>query len=152
MHYTWLRFDDLDVRALYELLALRSRVFVLEQGPYLDADGKDDRSWHLLGRDAQGVLQTYLRVVDPGVKYAEPSIGRVVASPEVRGTGHGRELVQQGLARCAATWPGHGVRISAQSRLRRFYESLGFVAVGDDYVEDDIPHLEMVWHPNVGEH
>lgn len=151
MHYTWQRFEELGVHALYDALALRSRVFVLEQGPYLDADGKDDRSWHLLGRDAQGVLQTYLRVVDPGVKYPEPSMGRVVTAPELRGTGQGRALVREGLTRCALAWPGRSVRISAQSRLRRFYESLGFDGVGDDYLEDNIPHVEMVWHPNLGE-
>lgn len=148
MRYEWLRFDDLGVHALYEALALRSRVFVMEQGPYVDADGKDASSWHLLGRDTQGVMQSYLRVVDPGVKYAEPSIGRVVTSPEVRGTGQGRTLVREGLARCAQAWPGQSVRISAQSRLRRFYSELGFEAVGADYLEDGIPHLEMIWQPS----
>jgi ElaA protein len=83
-------------------------------------------------------------VVDPGVKYAEPAIGRVIAAPESRGTGLGRRLMQQGIQRCEVAWPGRGIRISAQAHLQRFYSSLGFMAVGEPYLEDDIPHLEMV--------
>lgn len=142
-----MRFDDLGVHGLYEVLALRSRVFVLEQGPYLDPDGIDASSWHLQGRDDAGVLQAYLRAVDPGVKYEEPSIGRVVTAPEVRGTGLGRALMGEGLKRCAAQWPGQGIRISAQARLRGFYSSLGFEAAGEEYLEDQIPHVEMSWRP-----
>ncbi len=130
------------------MLALRCRVFVLEQGPYLDPDGVDAHSWHLQGRDDGGVLQAYLRAVDPGIKYAEPSIGRVVTAPEVRGTGLGRALMREGLVRCAAQWPGQGIRISAQARLRRFYNELGFEAVSDEYLEDAIPHVEMSWRPS----
>ena len=143
MDWTWRRFSDLGVDALYDALALRCRVFVLEQGPYLDADGVDRSSWHLLGRGDDAALMAYLRVVDPGVKYAEPSIGRVVIAPEVRGTGLGRVLMQQGIQRCDAAWPGRGIRISAQAHLEPFYRSLGFLAVGDSYLEDNIPHLEM---------
>ncbi|MGL6109195.1 MAG: GNAT family N-acetyltransferase [Rubrivivax sp.] len=148
MHWTWTRFAELGVQGLYEVLALRCRVFILEQGPYLDPDGVDAHSWHLQGRDEAGVLQAYLRAVDPGVKYTEPSIGRVITAPEVRGTGLGRSLMREGLARCAAQWPGHGVRISAQARLRRFYVELGFEPAGDEYIEDTIPHLAMLWRPS----
>ena len=130
-----------------EVLALRCRVFILEQGAYLDPDGVDPQCWHLCGRDAQGKLVAYLRAVDPGVKYAEASIGRVITAPEHRGTGLGRRLMHEGLARCSSTWPGQAVRISAQSRLRRFYASLGFEAVSDDYLEDNIPHLQMLRRP-----
>ena len=147
MNWLWLRFGELGVDNLYDALVLRCRAFVLEQGAYLDTDGIDRQSWHLLGRDAAGVLQAYLRAVDPGIKYAEPSIGRVATAPEVRGTGVGRELMRRGLARCAGTWPDQGVRISAQARLRRFYAELGFEAIGDEYSEDAIPHLEMLWRP-----
>jgi ElaA protein len=144
MHWTWTRFEHLGVQGLYDILALRCRVFILEQGAYLDPDGADSRSWHLQGRDDAGVLQAYLRGVDPGVKYAEPSIGRVITAPEVRGSGLGRRLMQQGLARCALQWPGQGIRISAQARLREFYAGLGFETVGDAYIEDHIPHIQML--------
>ncbi len=143
MQWQWFRFDDLGVHALYDVLALRSRVFVMEQGPFEDADGFDQCSWHLLGRDAAGRLQAYLRVVDPGQKYPEPSIGRVVTSPEVRGKGVGQALMREGLRGLPARWPGQGVRISAQARLRNFYAVFGFVPSGDVYLEDGIDHLEM---------
>jgi ElaA protein len=120
---------------------------VLEQGPYLDLDGFDRPSWHLLGRDGAGALQAYLRVVDPGLKYAEPSIGRVITAPEVRGSGLGRQLVGEGVARCLAAWPGQGIRISAQAHLERFYAEFGFVRVGVAYLEDRILHLEMERRP-----
>ena len=148
MRWSWLRFEQLGVHGLYDILALRCRVFILEQGPFLDTDGADAHSWHLQGRDEAGVLQAYLRAVDPGVKYAEPSIGRVITAPEVRGTGLGRALMREGLARCAAQWPGQGVRISAQSRLHHFYAGMGFAADGDDYLEDGIPHRQMIWRPS----
>lgn len=144
MHWTWRRFADLGVDDLYDALALRCRVFVLEQGPYLDPDGFDRRAWHLLGRNDSGVLQCYLRVVDPGVKYAEPSIGRVISAPEVRGTGLGRVLMAEGVVRCAQAFPGQRIRISAQAHLERFYKGFGFARVGEAYLEDDIPHVEMV--------
>ena len=147
MNWTWLRFEALGVDNLYDALALRCRVFILEQGPYLDPDGIDRQSWHLLGRDESAGLHAYLRVVDPGVKYAEPSIGRVITSPERRGTGLGRSLMAVGLARCSAVFPGQGIRISAQSRLERFYESFGFRRMGADYPEDGIPHVEMLRSP-----
>ena len=143
MNWTWCRFPDLGVDNLYDALALRCRVFILEQGPYLDTDGFDRQSWHLLGRDEGGVLQTYLRVVDPGVKYREPSLGRVITSPETRGTGLGRRLVAEGVVRCTSAWPGQGIRISAQAHLARFYGEFGFAAVGEPYIEDTVPHLEM---------
>lgn len=144
MIWTWSRFADLGVDNLYDALALRCRVFVLEQGPYQDPDGIDRWAWHLLGRDDAGELQAYLRVVDPGVKYTEPSIGRVITAAAVRGTGLGRRLVAEGVARCMAAWPGQGIRISAQAHLERFYGGFGFVRVGDPYPEDNIPHLEML--------
>jgi len=147
LHWTWCRFGAFGVDDLYDALALRCRVFVLEQGPYLDPDGVDRVCSHLLGRDAAGVLHAYLRVVDPGVKYAEASIGRVITSPEARGTGLGRVLMAEGLARCLAAWPGRGIRISAQSHLARFYGDFGFERVGSDYLEDNIPHCEMLRQP-----
>jgi ElaA protein len=137
-------FAALDAATLYALLQLRSRVFVVEQRcAYLDPDGADPQCFHLLGRDAAGTLQAALRLVPPGLKYVEASIGRVVTSPETRGTGLGHELVAQALRESALIYPGHGLRISAQAHLQRFYEAHGFRAEGETYLEDDIPHIEM---------
>lgn len=147
MNWTWSRFADLGVDNLYDALALRCRVFVLEQGPYLDPDGIDRQAWHLLGRDAAGVLQAYLRVVDPAAKYEEPSIGRVVTAHEQRGRGLGRELVAEGVARCSAAWPGRAIRIAAQAHLQAFYGGFGFTPVGDVFLDDNIPHIQMLRPP-----
>lgn len=133
----------LGAEGVYDMLALRARVFVLEQGAFLDPDGADRASWHLLGRDGAGELRAYLRVVDPGVKFAEPSIGRVALDKPLRGSGLAHTLVAEGVARCTAAWPGQGIRISAQAHLQRFYGRHGFVAVGDEYLEDGIAHIRM---------
>jgi ElaA protein len=145
LRWHWLRFGQLGVDDLYDALVLRERVFVVEQNcPYQDADGLDRHAWHLLGRDDAGALRAVLRVVDPGHKYPEPSIGRVVTAPEARGAGLGRALMVEGVQRCTAAWQGQGIRISAQAHLQGFYRSLGFVATGEPYLEDDIPHVEML--------
>ncbi len=147
LNWAWSRFADLGVDNLYDALALRCRVFIVEQGPYLDPDGVDRHCWHLLGRNSAGLLQAYARVVDPGVEYDEPSMGRVIVAPEVRGTGAGHLVVAEALRRSLAVWPGHGNRISAQAHLQRFYEGHGFHAVGLPYGEDNILHQQMLRLP-----
>jgi ElaA protein len=143
--WTWARFEQLSIDDLYDALALRCRVFVLEQGPYQDPDGLDRHCWHLLGRDdASGALHAYARIVDAGFKFAEPSLGRVITSPETRGSGLGRLLVAQALRRHDAIVPAAANRISAQAHLERFYAGFGWRAVGEPYLEDNIPHLEML--------
>ena len=149
LHWTWKRFDDLGVHALHDALALRCRVFILEQGPYQDPDAADKKAHHLLGYDDAGALQACLRVVDPGVKYPEPSIGRVVCAPEIRGLGIGRNLVAEGLAQAQRVFPGQANRISAQAHLQRMYGELGFQTVSEEYLEDDIPHVEMLYTPKL---
>ena len=86
----------------------------------------------------------YARVVPPGVKYAEPSIGRVLTVDAARGTGLGRELVRRSIQHCREVYPQRGIRISAQSRLERFYAGFGFAVQGEQYLEDGIPHTEML--------
>jgi ElaA protein len=142
-------YHELTLDELYALLQLRQRVFVVEQTcPFLDADGADDRAWHLLGwtRDADGwpLLGAYARLFAPGAMYAEASIGRVVTHPAVRRGGMGRALMREAIARVAELAPGAPVRIGAQRYLERFYESLGFVIAGPEYDEDGIPHVEML--------
>lgn len=145
LKWEWYRYDELPRDVLYDILALRQRVFVLEQScAYVDADGVDRDSHHLVGRSADGCIAAYLRVVAPGVKYAEPSLGRVITSAEARGTGAGKALMAEGIARASALYPGQPLRIGAQRYLLRFYESFGFVSTGYEYDEDGIPHTEML--------
>ncbi len=133
-------FSELSNLDLYKILALRQRVFVVEQNcPYLDADGADLASRHLWA-EGDGAIVAYARIVDAGVKFAEVSIGRVITSPETRGTGLGRELMQRAIAECGAV----PIRIGAQAHLEKFYADLGFVRVSDPYDDDGIPHLEML--------
>jgi ElaA protein len=150
MRLTWTlgRLEQLSPLDVYELLALRSEVFVVEQVCiFQDADGVDRQAHHLLGRDESGHLLALLRIVDPGVKYGEPSIGRVISAPAVRQSGVGRDLMAQGIRHCRALWPGQGIRISSQARLEGFYRGFGFQTVTEPYLEDDIPHVEMLLKP-----
>ncbi len=125
---------------------LRQRVFVVEQHcPYLDTDGRDRFSHHLCGWNEQGRLCAYLRIVQPGQRFVEPSIGRVVTDPSVRGQGLGKELMRRGMEWCGELYPGLPVRISAQQYLERFYADLGFVTdpALAPYDDDGIIHVEM---------
>lgn len=138
--YPEMRLDD-----LYDTMELRQRVFIVEQKcPYIDADGIDPSSWHLLGRDEHAALVAYARIVPPGAKYIEPSIGRVVTHPKVRGSGLGRRLMHEAIIHTVNLFPGEPIRIGAQMYLVRFYSEFGFEPVGEPYDEDGIPHVEMV--------
>ena len=133
-------FNELTNVEVYNLLALRQRVFVVEQNcPYLDADGVDLASRHLW-TEVDGAVHAYARIVPAGVKFAEVSIGRVITAPEARGTGLGRELMQRAIEECG----GVPIRIGAQAHLEKFYGEVGFVRASDVYEEDGIPHIEMV--------
>lgn len=137
-------FEELSNAELYELLSLRQEVFVVEQDcPYLDADNKDKRSWHLLGRDNKRLV-AYARIVDSGISYTEVSIGRVLTHASIRRSGVGIELMQQAIAFINHELGTQPIRISAQLYLQAFYESLGFEYTGKSYLEDGIPHIEML--------
>jgi ElaA protein len=138
-------FGDLAPDDLYDILALRTAIFIVEQNcPYQDSDGADRVSHHLWTRGASGEMAAYLRVVPPGVKYAEPSLGRIATAAFARGTGLGRALVVEGIARVESMYGPVAIRIGAQRYLLRFYEQLGFVSTGYEYDEDEIPHTEML--------
>lgn len=137
---------ELTTDELYDLLALRVEVFVVEQTcPFQDLDGLDRRDGvlHLLGWQ-DGALVAYARLMAPGVAKAQQVvIGRVVTAPEARGDGLGHRLMQQALQECARLWPGVSIYLGAQAHLQGFYGRHGFTAVGEPYLEDDIPHIGM---------
>jgi ElaA protein len=135
-------FADLKTAQLYAIMALRERVFVVEQNcVYQDADGLDLRSRHVWAEQDDKPL-AYLRIVPAGAKYPEISIGRIVVAPEARRTGLGRELVRHGIS--AANGTHEAIRIGAQAHLEKFYEGFGFAIASSPYVEDGIPHIEML--------
>jgi len=141
----WHAFAELSGGEVYEILSLRQRVFILEQRcAYLDADGLDRFSLHLCGRSGDGLLVAYLRLLPPGTRFAGPSIGRVMTAPEVRHTGIGRTLMEEGIRRSLSTYPDSPLWVSAQSHLERFYGSLGFLRSGTPHDEDGIEHISMV--------
>ncbi len=139
-------FHELTAPQLYAMMALRQEVFVVEQNcPYLDADGKDMNCWHLMGYDTDGKLVAYARLIPKGVSYKNfASIGRITTAASVRRTGAGKELMKSALDWMEQQFTGDSIKISAQTYLREFYENFGFVVSGEEYLEDNIPHLPMV--------
>jgi ElaA protein len=136
-------FLRLSVTELYEAYALRGAVFVVEQNcPYQDPDDKDLKAVHVFMRQDE-ILAGYARILPPGVSYQEPSIGRVVVNKARRGQGAGQELMRYCLQQTQELFKGQDIVISAQLYLLRFYSDLGFVAEGETYPEDNIPHIKM---------
>lgn len=142
--FTTKAFDELTNTELYQLLQLRSEVFVVEQNcPYLDMDNKDQKSLHVLGYD-NGKLVACTRLVPIGISYEkEPSIGRVVTHPSVRKSGYGKLLMEYSIAETKQRFNTSVIVIGAQQYLDRFYRDLGFIPEGDMYLEDNIPHMTM---------
>ena len=144
--HRWLRFDAFTTDELYAMLALRQRVFVIEQASvFLDIDGRDPQADHLIlheeGRDA---ILGYLRVFAPGIVGDAASLGRVVVGEAARGRGLGKVLVTEGLRFLGRHHPGADIAISAQAHLQRFYGSFGFSPTGDPYDDAGIPHVDML--------
>lgn len=137
-------FKDLTPYEVYAMLRLRNEVFVVEQNcVFQDADNKDLFCFHLLLYDDKELVG-YARLVPAGISYVEVSIGRVVTSRKVRGTGVGKKLMQLAIAHCEKIFGRVPIRIGAQLYAEKFYSSLGFVATGLVYYEDGIEHIEMV--------
>jgi len=135
----------LSVQQLHRLLALRNQVFIVEQNcPYLDIDGQDlaRDNRHILG-ELEGKLLAYARVLTPADDAAPVMIGRVIVSQEARGLQLGYRLMEKALESCEQHWPQHAIYLSAQAHLEGFYGRLGFSAVGEVYLEDNIPHIGM---------
>jgi ElaA protein len=146
MQLDWIykSFDELTTAELYAVLQLRSEVFVVEQNcVYPDVDGKDLKSFHLMAWHNH-VLVAYARLVPSGVSFKEASIGRVITSPAYRGLGIGITLLEKIIPQTLATFTTTKIRIGAQLYLKKFYESFGFVAQGEEFLEDGILHIEMI--------
>ncbi len=140
-------FNELTVHELYAIIKLRNEVFVVEQNcVFQDADDKDQHCYHLMGL-ANGSLAAYARLVPAGVSYSYASIGRVVTSPACRREGLGKALMRQAIKECYRLFGEQLLKIGGQLYLKDFYESLGFKQTSDMYLEDDIPHIEMLLQP-----
>ncbi|WP_426484874.1 GNAT family N-acetyltransferase [Flavobacterium sp. 2] len=143
-NHTIKSFDEFTNHELYEMLRLRSEVFVVEQNcPYLDLDNKDQQSFHLL-YFVNDELAGCTRLLPAGLSYTEIAIGRVVIAPRFRGLGLGKKIMEASIAGCQEKFGEGPIRISAQYHLSKFYQSVGFVEQGEPYDEDGIPHIEML--------
>jgi len=146
--WQWQAFEDIPRSDLYQVLQHRQQVFMLEQQClYPDMDGYDQHAHHLMAWrmvDGERQLAAYLRCLAPGEKYTEMSLGRVLTTAAARGTGIGRQLLEQGIRHAEALHPGHHFRIGAQAHLEKFYASFGFKTVTAPYDEDGIMHIDMV--------
>lgn len=145
IEWSCIPFEELSLQQLYDTMALRQLVFVVEQDcPYLDADGKDQASWHMMGYKNEELV-AYSRVMPKGISYEKYcSIGRVVTAQSVRREGVGKTLMEHSISWCKKLFPAEGVKISAQSYLLKFYQSFAFQPVGEEYMEDGIPHTAMI--------
>ena len=143
VNWTIKRFDELTLDELYNILQLRNEVFIVEQNcVYKDLDGKDKSAWHLMAVENDRLV-AYTRILPPGVSYNDPAIGRVVTSSLKRRSGLGRELMKRSIEACQIFFGKTSISLSAQVYLQNFYESFGFIAVGEEYLDDGIPHIEM---------
>lgn len=146
MPINWLlkKFEDLSVTELYAIIQLRNDVFIVEQNcVYQDADSKDQLSKHLCAWDGD-ILVAYTRIIPPGISYTEASIGRVVTSPAYRGKGLGFQLMKESIRLTFSEYHCTQIKIGAQLYLSKFYSTLGFKQISGEYLEDGIPHIEMI--------
>lgn len=137
-------FEKLAIKELYAILKIRQEVFIVEQTCYyLDADGYDEKAIHIWG-EKHGEIVAYCRIFEPKIKYPESSLGRVLTNPSYRNLNLGKVLLKIALHTIEVKFNTPNVRISAQDYLLRFYSEFGFISTGLEYLEDDIPHTEML--------
>ena len=137
-------FDDLTVHELYDLLRLRSEIFVVEQNcVYLDLDGKDKVALHLFG-EFEGKIVAHARLFKAGITFEKSSIGRVNVDVNYRDRKWGHDLMREAIAGIKYHFGESQITIGAQLYLKKFYESHGFIQASEMYLEDDIPHIEMI--------
>ncbi|WP_411682723.1 GNAT family N-acetyltransferase [Clostridium thailandense] len=145
MNWNIKKFSQLKVEELYKILALRNKVFIVEQEcAYLDCDDKDFNSYHLFSEE-DGELVAYVRILEKGVSYDEISIGRVMVNKNYRGKGISREMMLKAIEFIEKTLKETTIKIQAQAYLLDFYNSLGFKGVSEEYLEDNIPHIDMLY-------
>ena len=137
-------FSELDKLELYQLLALRAEVFVVEQDcAYQDVDGKDLKALHVIGKNESGIV-AYARIFGPGDYFDHPSIGRILVQKNFRSSGYGRKIVLAAQEAIKKHFDTEKIQLSAQLYLKEFYEELGYKPSGEEYLEDGIPHIMMI--------
>ncbi|MCG8275983.1 GNAT family N-acetyltransferase [Stenotrophomonas sp. NLF4-10] len=144
LEFRWSRLEAFSALEIHRIIKARESVFVVEQRcPYQETDDMDIHAWHL-SVCLKGELAAYARVVDPGIKYHQPSIGRVMTLKNFRKMRIGHQLMEEAIRFTEQKFPNRGIKIGAQVHLQKFYGSFGFQPVGEPYDDDGIPHLDMV--------
>lgn len=137
-------FDELTIHELHDLLQLRVEVFVVEQDcVYQDIDGKDKKALHIIGKK-QGKVVAYTRCFGPGIYFEEAAIGRVVVEKGQRKYGYGHDIMKASKVALNEKFNTDIIKLSAQTHLVKFYRSHGFKTIGNEYLEDGIPHIAMI--------
>lgn len=147
MKINWIckHFNELSAEEFHDIIQLRINVFIVEQNcPYPEIDGKDKNAYHVYGKSEENKIVAVSRIIPPGISYDECSIGRVASSSTARLTGCGIDLMKFSIENINKIYGKSDIRISAQEYLKSFYEKFGFLKVSDSYLEDDIPHIEML--------
>ena len=145
MNWELKKFEELNAEEIYEILKIRNEVFIVEQKcPYQDCDGKDKKSYNLYFQDG-GKIIAYLRILKKGVSYDEISIGRVLVLKNYRGKGIAREMLLKAINFVELNLNEKEIKIQAQTYLVNFYRSLGFKEISKEYLEDNIPHIDMLY-------
>ena len=138
------KFKELTLDELYDILQIRIDVFVVEQEcPYPECDGFDKVAVHLFYQKNNKIV-AYTRILPPDSRYKDPSIGRVIVNSGERGTGLGNKVMNESIRYIKDNYPGEKIKIQAQSYLEKFYSSIGFKKISDEYLEDNIPHIDMI--------
>jgi ElaA protein len=146
MRWLCLNFSELSTTQLYQLLKLRVDVFVVEQNcPYPDLDDKDHHTdvYHVLGYQGEQLIAC-ARLLAPDISYPQVSMGRIAIAESYRKQGLGTQLLKTALQQCEQYWPQQSIQIGAQCYLLKFYERMGFKSCSEDYLEDGIPHVDML--------
>ena len=146
MHLNWKikHYKELTLNEFHDIIALRLKVFVVEQNcPYLDLDGKDKRCYHLLCRNGKGDIIATARIIPPNISQEYSSIGRVVIINNVRGKGLGHKLMSFSIEFTLKKFGEYPILISAQKHLENYYQKHNFISTGKEYLEDGIPHIKM---------
>ena len=137
-------FNELSVEELYHILQLRSEIFVVEQNcVYQDMDDKDQKALHVLGKKNKKII-AYTRIFKPGDYFDISSIGRVIVAKSERQYGYGYGIMNASINAIKQNFKESKIKLSAQCYLKKFYNNLGFIEVGEEYLEDDIPHICMI--------
>jgi ElaA protein len=143
------RFDELSVLEVYKILRLRAKIFIVEQECiYQDIDDKDQKAYHVIGYKDKEIV-AYTRLFDAGDYFENASIGRVVVSEKERKYGYGHSLIKESISTIETHFKTKVIKISAQTYLKKFYETHGFEQIGEEYLEDGIPHIAMIRIKNI---